>query len=303
MNLKPAVTRILILTIFLCFCNYVTTIGQNYYPLVDTNKVWHILEEDIYPPSTITTIWKISGDTIWAEINYKKVFRSVDSLQINWSLYGIIREDTTRKVYYKYLSDTTERLLYDFNVIKNDSLYIPREVQEYPLVVDSIKTILINGKSRKQYFLHRQIELDVFDEIWIEGIGSFFGVLNSGLAGAIGDNRELLCFYENDTLFYQNTDYESCFISTYVDKNPYNNIIVKIYPNPVIGKFIFKVENIHLKNGVIEIFDLGGKKIFTKDFDNNNQVILYKNNLSPGLYFYKLTNNNKFIVSGKIVIL
>ncbi|MBA7546059.1 hypothetical protein ES705_38442 [subsurface metagenome] len=125
------------------------------------------------------------------------------------------------------------------------------------MVVDSINTILINGKYRKQYFLHRQIELDVFNEIWIEGIGSLYGVLNSGLAGAIGGKRELLCFYENDTLKYQNPNYEICFISTYTGK----------------------------------------------DLDKKSQVVLYKNNLSPGLYFYRLSNNDMFIVSGKIIIL
>ncbi|MBA7546057.1 hypothetical protein ES705_38440 [subsurface metagenome] len=52
-----------------------------------------------------------------------------------------------------------------------------------------------------------------------------------------------------------------------------------------------------------EIFDLGGKKILSKDLDKKSQVVLYKNNLSPGLYFYRLSNKDMFIVSGKIIIL
>jgi hypothetical protein len=278
--------------------------GQNEIPFVDTTKVWNILEIDVAPTSKVTSIIKFSGDTIWNEINYRKVFQSVDSLQTNWTLYGMIREDTTCKVYFKFLADTSDRLLYDFNAEVGDSLYIPTQINEYPpLIVDSIDILFLSDTPRKRYFLHRGGKNKGMNEIWIEGIGSLYGVIYSGYAGSSGKILELLCFYENDTLIYQNPDYESCFITTYADKNPFSNIKVKIYPNPVTNKFILEVENIHVMNGVIEIFDLGGKNILKINLNKKNQVVLYKNNLSPGLYFYRLSNNDMFIVSGKIIIL
>ena len=185
--------------------------GQTYSPLIDTNKVWHVYEEEIYPPSIITTLWKISGDTIWQERDYWKMYRSIDSMQLDWSLYGLIREDSVHKVYFKFLADTSSRLLYDFNIKVGDSIYIPDELLESPLIVISIDTILLNGIFRKRYLLRRGPSEEISDDTWIEGIGSLLGIINSPLAGAIGKIYALLCFYEGSELVYNNPDYDLCY--------------------------------------------------------------------------------------------
>lgn len=92
--------------------------AKNYYPLVDTNKVWSIGQ--CYCggwASWSTGYWKIYGDTTFNSLLYKKVWTTGDStLNTGWSIDGLIREDSIKKIFYYYLFDSQEYLLYDFDL-------------------------------------------------------------------------------------------------------------------------------------------------------------------------------------------
>ena len=75
----------------------------------------------------------------------------------------------------------------------------------------------------------------------------------------------------------------------------YDDSIKSIYPNPISEKF--KV-NCLIKR--IEILDLYGKKIKEEDLFLDNMI--YRNNISNGLYIYRLYDKyDNEIENGKII--
>jgi hypothetical protein len=61
---------------------------------------------------------------------------------------------------------------------------------------------------------------------------------------------------------------------------------LKIYPNPAID--ILTVEISNEKISQVDIFDVSGRKIYDRQFNNNNKSKIPVNNISNGLYFIKI---------------
>lgn len=77
-----------------------------------------------------------------------------------------------------------------------------------------------------------------------------------------------------------------------------NNNTLQIYPNPTTGKLYFSNIN---KTCFIEIFDIYGKIILT-DKINKEHFEINLNNNTKGIYFYRVTEENKKFHTGKIVL-
>jgi len=248
-----------------CFC-----FGQSYHSLVDTNKVWSIIE---HTEGWVDTVWVDAWDTYFLKFNedttigtyqYKKLIKSNDSLQVIWTDFGYIREDTNKRVYAR-LNDTSEVLIYDFSLNTGDSTIIYEYGWGYPntydcpmeVKVDSVDSVtLLNGEVRKRWFTNIQFTLPG-QVVWIEGIGGANGLLIHDYC-FVGDilTRELLCFAENDTLKYQHPSYNNCYYSTVGIKENQKKHLLKAYPNPTSGKF-----TVQGATAEIQIFDLFGRLV------------------------------------------
>ena len=74
---------------------------------------------------------------------------------------------------------------------------------------------------------------------------------------------------------------------------------IGIYPNPSNGIFSVQLGEVIPKN--IEIFDLTGKTIYTKnEFDNNKEVVLNLSSISNGIYFIKIATETQSLVKKMI---
>jgi hypothetical protein len=105
-----------------------------------------------------------------------------------------------------------DHLLYDFGVEIGDSVPIPFN-GEYLYVCDiSYDTLEPSAEAYKRIVLSSRSNCSGYNISWIEGIGSPGGVLN-GLTEYMlcGMENHLVCFYENDTLKYSNSDFSTCF--------------------------------------------------------------------------------------------
>ena len=271
--------------------------SQDYYPIVQENNEWNVLQV-VYPGTgnpwdTIywTETFKLTGDTIISEQTYKKVFFSEEEIPMNWEYEGGIREED-KKVWYFPKYGNGETMIYDFTVNVGDTVgYLYQAV----MVVDSITFHEISGVERKHiYFSY--IDFSPYTELWIEGIGSNYGIFSSGSGGSLGGWTWLLCMSENEDLIYMNPNYNSChLISTKIEE--INNSIIQVYPNP--ASEIIKIENIeNLKIETISLIDIKGKKII--EFENNRNY-LDISRISSGIYLLKLTHENGEI-NNKIVI-
>lgn len=85
-------------------------------------------------------------------------------------------------------------------------------------------------------------------------------------------------------------------------ENPKNESNVTIYPNPNDGKDL----NINLNDfktaeeTIVEIYDLQGKKQYSKSFNDNN-IVIPKSKLQEGIFLITVKNNNQ-TVTKRIVI-
>jgi hypothetical protein len=273
-------------TVIAIFCLILAgkTFSQDYYPLIMEDNTWNVLCVTFNPPfdnyySTVT--YKLSGDTTFNSLTYKKTYSSWEEIPENWILYGFMREDTDKQVWLKTEFATQESLMYDFSVAVADSVLVGQQAP-VNLLVDSITTVTINGTERYKYWLSGIEDMD-YHESWIEGIGSDKGIVWSGSAGLTGGWYELLCLSNNGEQIFMNPAYDFCYLSTVkIDENITESI--HIYPIPTSNSLKFNnINNVEIVS--ISILDFSGRKI--KEFRPNSEV-LDISSLTSGIYFLKM---------------
>jgi hypothetical protein len=199
------------------FISIFTFSQSDYDEIADSTKKWNTVN---FAAGTI--INKIGGEVIIYDSIFSNVFETRDSLQQEWDHVGYLREDTVgKKIYFSKWGEEIG-LIYDFDIEVGDSVIIDNYYVGFEDVImfcDSINSVIINGVSRNQLFFSSPNKGWIAD-IWIEGIGSRLGLLNSGLGGAgyAGGGDELLCCSKNDTIIYMDTVYNSCYINEFYPK-------------------------------------------------------------------------------------
>ena len=306
-----------ILLLFVVFTIQVN--AQDYVPLAIEGAQWVIYkgheDPDGLPPFEYSPPfndqyygYKIEGDITINGIDYKKVYRrgfapvnpntnnpTTAPFYIGYEiLYGAVRDDIpNRKVYgiqfcnasddyVNWCNCDEEILLYDFDMNVNDyysdscmfiggnSFYIGEIVYQN-----------IEGENRQ---VHKIGELTGSDTIILrmfEGIGSSFGLF------------ENLCYFECNpktflTHYCVGTD-DECLQDYLLATNEQNiNNTIKIYPNPILDKFTIdftiKIDN------KIELFNLYGKRVFSKNIKNNT-ITIDMSKFNSGIYILKINKN------------
>ena len=275
-----------------------TTFSQDYYPLIEEEKTWNVMTvvpSGDWPPfdtTYFTVNYYITGDSTLNNIDYKKIYTSDEEMPTYWTLNGLIREDSTKKVWYKSNAYDYEVLLYDFSLAPGDSLKLGFDTAFY-YTVDSITTEMIDGSQRNKYWISQD---DYYwHETWIEGIGSNKGIINGVMATAVGGWTWLLCMSEDGELIFMNQNYESCYLITGINK--IDKPIIQIYPNP--AKKLLRIENTtNIEIESISITNINGQII--KQF-NSRKKQLDISEISSGFYFLKISYENGELTE-KIII-
>lgn len=74
-----------------------------------------------------------------------------------------------------------------------------------------------------------------------------------------------------------------------------------IYPNPITnGNFSLKINSTNTQDLLLNIFDVAGNKIYTKNNLKEDNIISVPN-ISKGIYFVKLLKNGKMVASRKLI--
>lgn len=88
-----------------------------------------------------------------------------------------------------------------------------------------------------------------------------------------------------------------------IEEFGYNPIESTIYPNPSSDNIIIEFSNPEFLLFQLSIFDYSGKQVLLKNDITNDQIPVNVSKYQPGLYFYKLFNENKRLGSaGKFII-
>ena len=269
---------------FLLLLLNLSAFSQEYYPLIEEEKSWSVMiviQTGEWPPfdTTYYTVnYYITGDSMLNDIQYKKLFSSTEEMPTNWDLTGLIREDSTKSVWYKRIIDENEVRLYDFSLNTGDSLKLGYDTLFY-YHVDSVTTCTINGTQRNKYWVS---SVNDWHETWIEGVGSNKGIINSASASMVGGRTWLLCVSDSGELIYQNPNYESCYLVTGIHEN--EKPIIQIYPNPAKDLLTIKNDN-NIKIKSIMLTNITGQTI--RQFDPG-RIHLNISSIPPGLYFLRI---------------
>lgn len=78
--------------------------------------------------------------------------------------------------------------------------------------------------------------------------------------------------------------------------------LVTAYPNPFSNTTTFKIQSGNLKDLSFNLYDVTGKIVKTIRNINTAEFKLERGNLQNGIYFYILSNSEKMIDSGKLII-
>jgi hypothetical protein len=262
-----------------------TAFSQDYYPLVQDNKSWDVLDVAFLPPfdtsSFSTSTFMFSGDTLINDVTYNKMYMSYDWMVNGPQLWGMMREDAGKRVWMIRPSEETESLMYDFSIGTGDSVEIGTEVAVY-LFVDSIASISVNGTLRSKYWLSCK-DMPSYHETWIEGIGSSKGIIWSGSTEVVGGWSWLLCMSQDDELVYMNPAFNACHLTTGIAHNATAEF--RLSPNPANG--VLYLENtgkVVIK--ALSLMDLTGRTI--RQY-KPEQGRLDVTGLLPGIYFLKIS--------------
>jgi hypothetical protein len=261
---------------------------------VQENALWSTLEIHCLPIGNNYSTYhiKFEGDSVVENVNYRKIWRCHDENQLEWFFYGLIREDDQNRVYYKPLV-YPEGLIYSFGVSVNDTVQALNTslntMDTLNFVVTEIDSVLMLDKFRKRISLYEYINNK--EEIWIEGIGSLYGVLNScnNAYGGVCGGYEALCYQENGFMIYQHPSYNTCHYSALVNIHDVRVNSIHIYPNPATNYIRIDIMEVALleENLILELSSLDGKKIVVKELDKNKNI-LYLPKVSQGVYLLKV---------------
>ena len=192
--------------------------AQDYHPIVEDGKQWNVLFSYPWnppePQHKYTDIYKIEGDTLLDGVSYKVMYATRNEDLTGWNLWGFLRETEDRQVFSRRPSTSDEQLLYDFSMEVGDTICMcDYGYDECCMVVIEKGETIVNGEPRQQIVLEYPFG-NGDQEVWIEGIGSLYGIVDSGSLFLTGGSTNLLCYYEDGDLIWQNTTpgYNECYM-------------------------------------------------------------------------------------------
>jgi hypothetical protein len=279
-----------------------------YHPFPDSNAVWNF---DSYQYcGQGWDRWRheysivMTGDTMINEATYRKLEVPISIISSNgqcnmfgtWiqpGYYaGSIRQDTAaRKVYIVPRNQTSEQLLYDFNLQVGDIIY-GYLFYYMANIVESIDSVLVGDTYRKRWNIN-----EYYDIYFVEGIGSSYGLIQPLPPGVDAPDYYLTCFRQNDIPLFPEA-ITDCETITYVDYPVSRSNPVKIFPNPSSGKFILEAE----MPVSVEIYNAFGMKVLIitpTDFQNSIEIDL--TGFPKGMYLAKINGRIK-VFTGKLIL-
>lgn len=263
--------------------------AQNAYDsLVVEGAHWFIEAAATFATYEIPTqVLFIEGDTTILGKNYKKLYwgsygdnvpmtptvSTYPILQsVNFS--GSLREENKR-VYYFESIDSTEKLLYDFNLVQGDiGIFQSFNTSSLNFTIDTIYQTYIWGNTRNVY---ECTESNGNRFVYTEGIGTNQSPIN-------------WWWQENGRLLnYCRGTHGECNTWFTSNKNITDNEIFTSYPNPAKDWTNIKY-SANLKH--LALYDLQGHIMKNFIIDHTGQQTIYIGDIAKGLYFWKINDTD-----------
>ncbi len=280
-------------------------------PFVDTNKVWSVVYCcDGGGGFFRTATWRIGDTASFGGNLYHEVRLANDSALSNWYLEGYVRETVDGKVYYSG-NPPNDSLIYDFNLEAGDTIAYVELYQCWDwMVVDAVDTVMFFNQPRKRHLISTGNCGDPsMDHTWIEGVGSFMGPFNELIYHHLivyDYSSALLCFKENDTVKYTNSNFNTCYYSSGgvgVEVAGANSVQLEVHPHPVNGISLVSIAGPTVPgNYELKLWDLQGRLLHREPMDPVQGFRLDQSMISPGIYLLELELDGKLVGRQQVMI-
>jgi len=79
-------------------------------------------------------------------------------------------------------------------------------------------------------------------------------------------------------------------------------VLVNVFPNPFDEYTRFEVQGKAVQELQLNLYDMMGREVLQQNATHQQYITLYKNNLPPGVYVFRLMDENQQLATGKLII-
>jgi hypothetical protein len=259
----------------------------------------------------------IHGDTLIDNVLYNKVYTTIHASSTVFLPYPqppittfsqgrsgptFIRFDSAEnKVYYLPSVDSSERIIYDFNLQVGDML--PMQPALFaPALVDSIENLSLFGIPVKKFYTTASAGGAVYEENYIlEGMGgsnglAYFQPMALVVSGGIF-TTSLVCFQSGDSIYSpHNSDCPLLeVVSTTFSGEEAVSVLVS--PNPTKGIFSVQVSE-SLQHATFVVLDGLGRKVVSQALSGPTTIGQLPRS---GIYVWFLEKDGRRVGAGKLI--
>lgn len=278
----------------------VANLHSQTHTLAEEGNTWHVLR-DAANPVYFTEIYRVEGDTLiddetWQIISWVIEPEDIDNETWPTKFYLLENEGM---LFYALPDDLTPRLYFDFTVEEQDELelFSPHFNSAFPITIESIETIEIEGISHNQFIIQKPLgEKDYVTETWIEGIGSLNGIFYGNSDPDItGVQFDLTCFSQNSEVVYPEGFEGSCYQTNVSTQDLPFSQQVKIHPNPF--RDFIHVSQKGKRILSVTLLDSNGKTVLKENPTGaSGELTLSTGHLPAGLYMLKVFTDEGEVV-------
>jgi uncharacterized repeat protein (TIGR01451 family) len=108
-------------------------------------------------------------------------------------------------------------------------------------------------------------------------------------------------YFDYNPRIKTNTTINQYDLTIGINENKEEIISLKIYPNPFTADATIQFDN-KVSDATLIIYDMLGQKLKAINHISGDKVVINRGNISNGIYFIRLIQDNKIIAAGKIII-
>lgn len=305
MSTKFIISAIFILTFAFANCQ-----SDIYHPFPDSNATWigtswH--NEGGSGPCEVNDDYNlyISGDTTVSGYTYHKLYRNgflsalpcAPSGDFYYGQYwAAFRQDKVAKKVYLFL-EGNECLAYDFNLNVGDILPSTCLGGFSDNHIESTDSVLIGNQYHKRFWISGN-GLTNYTAL-IEGIGTYYGAFAT-IASPFESGNDLWCVRINNQIVWSSSAGVECNLITKLE-NPGIKNQLSFSPNPFSSAATLRT-TMRLIDATLTLYDTFGQQVKEVTGISNQTIQLERGNLPGGLYFVRMTQNDKTIAIEKLII-
>ncbi len=278
--MKKQLLALIILLLTLTAGHSQTNVYQSF---PSDSAVWFYISQGPPPGNSNWSFTKWLGDTTINSKSYTKVFQSYNSS--NWSYSGGVRQDIpNEKIYYINLSGVEQDISVSQHLIVGDSMTL-----SCPMVISSIDSAQIGTKFHKVYILQNTT---------LQCSGTYVVGVGMTSEGGFEYGSNLVCFSVGNINQVGSTTH--CQITS-VDELTKNENKLSVFPNPFSFSTTLKA-NDNFENATLTVYNSLGQLVKQIKNINGQTITLNRDNFPSGMYFVRLTQDNKTLIIDKLLI-